>query len=692
MFPSGLVLTLAGKMVFKRIIGSLGLAARRPGFLALVGALLVGFAGLVVGRMPAGEALADASYDYLFRFSGRGATNRVAIIRLDNASYAELGQRRGQRWDRALHARLLNKLKDDGCPLVVLDVFFREPGPPEADAALAAALKRPGKAVLMAEVREAEHPELESASVGLPLSPFIEVAEYGIGKAEAATGGIVRRHWPFPAPQPGYPSLAWTAAGLAGAVLPEQPAEQWLRYYAEGAAWESYSYHLALQKPAGHFTNTVVFIGSWPEREHDPELVEKDKFQTPRARWDRRAVGGVEIMATTFLNLMNRDWLRRAPAWMEAGGLLLIGLLLGALAGSGWRLGPAVAVFIGAATFVSAVLLGHHGDYWFPWLLVVGAQVPCALAVSLVAALAARPTATGPTGTVLMAPLNNGASFPGEPPPAPDYEFIRPALGKGAFGEVWLVRNAIGQWQALKAVYRASFAGNTKPYEAEFHGIQKYKPVSNQHLGLLTVDFVSTQKTAGYFYYVMELGDSRVAEWETRPDTYKPLDLAWACASREKNRLTVRECVRIVIQLADALAFLHEQGLIHRDIKPSNIIFVNGQPKLADVGLVTPERRPEEVTTYAGTPGYMPPPPEPPGTRQADIYGLGMVLYVISTGRAPAYFPDLKTSLVMDAGNAEFMFLNRVILKACAADLTERYASAGELKAALVEVAGRLPA
>ena len=43
----------------------------------------------------------------------------------------------------------------------------------------------------------------------------------------------------------------------------------------------------------------------------------------------------------------------------------------------------------------------------------------------------------------------------------------------------------------------------------------------------------------------------------------------------------------IALSLTRALEHLHAHGLVHRDIKPSNIIFVNGVPKLADIGLVT---------------------------------------------------------------------------------------------------------
>jgi hypothetical protein len=85
----------------------------------------------------------------------------------------------------------------------------------------------------------------------------------------------------------------------------------------------------------------------------------------------------------------------------------------------------------------------------------------------------------------------------------------------------------------------------------------------------------------------------------------------------------------------------------------------------------------------------MPPVPEPPGSVQADIFGLGMVLYVISTGQETQAFPELSNSLV-ESGQADYLLLNPVILKACQIDRSMRYSSAAEMGAALREVQMRV--
>jgi serine/threonine protein kinase len=270
------------------------------------------------------------------------------------------------------------------------------------------------------------------------------------------------------------------------------------------------------------------------------------------------------------------------------------------------------------------------------------------------------------------------------PPEIADYGLVHPPFGKGAYGKVWLARNAVGQWQALKVVYASAFK-EPGPYDREFNGVSHYKPLSDQNRGLLRVDFVSA-KRPDYFFYVMELGDSIEPAWQSNPLSYRPRDLAAELRRSPGGRLPVRECLRIGLALADSLRFLHSQGVTHRDIKPQNIIFVDGEPKLADVGLVAEIRGDDESITYVGTIGYMPPPPERPGTPRADIYALGMVLYVLGTGREPATFPEISTTLAEGSGFMEFVPLNSVILTACQPDPKQRYASAADLHRALAEV------
>lgn len=646
---------------------------------ALGGALTV-LCGWVLWGSPLRERWVNASYDILFRFESRSVTNKVALILMDNAACYNLRQERAK-WDRGLHAELLDKLTDAKCPMVVFDILFQLERDAESDAALAKAIRRHGHVVLMARVTDPQAPIAEAAQLMLPQKLLLEATtNLGIGAVELSD--LPRRHWPFPATEErDFPSLPWKAAQLAGARLSEKSSEQWLRYYGENGAWETISYHLALSNAPGNFTNKIVFIGSSPVHPLEPGIPEEDKFRTPYGK----AVGGVEIMATTFLNLVNGDWLRRPAGWVEALVLLVGGLLLGGgtcfarpLAACCIAVGAAFAVTFGAAS------LSHFTNYWFPWLVITGGQVPCALVFALVTSQFGRKPEPGNETTVVI-PLAQ-ATPALDLPDAPDYKLFDPPFGQGAYGRVWVARNAIGQWQALKAVYLSRFGPHAEPYEREFNGITRYKPISDKHPGLLRVDFVSTKKAAGYFYYVMELGDGLDPGWEKSPTAYRPRDLASVQARAEGRRLPVQECIRIGLVLAEALEFIHRQGLTHRDIKPQNIIFVNGQPKLADVGLVADLLPPDQPRTLVGTPGYMPLHPEPPGTQQADIYGLGMVLYVIRTGREPELFPAVSTTLVEKANPKDFLGLNAVILKACQPDRAQRYASAAQMHAALLEL------
>jgi CHASE2 domain-containing sensor protein len=619
------------------------------------------------------EAWVNGSYDYLFRFGARAVTNKVSLIMMDNEAFDHFHKTRGQ-WDRSLHTRLLNKLADDGCPLVVMDCFFREARGPREDAELSNAMRRQRPLVLMAGLSRISDSRVEGMRPLLPAEPFLSAAgtnNWGVGWFDADTDWIVRRQWPFPSPGP-YPSLAETAARVDGARLSGASQERWLRYYGETGQWTRFSYGSALDQPKNFFRDQIVFIGSEPATSIPGG--DEDKFSTPYTRWTGEAVGGVEINLTAFLNLINDDWLRRPSGWMEGIILAAAGILLGA---GLCQLRPmaalAVAAAAGAAVTLGAVSFSYLTNYWFPWLVIAGGQAPCALAWTFVAARILRPA---------PAPASAAVAGAQPAPEIPGYELHHPPFGQGAYGRVWLARNAQGQWRAVKVIYLANFGQDPDPFEREFKGVSRYKAISDQHPGLLRVDFLS-EKLSGCFYYVMELGDSLEPGWENAPSTYKPHDLAGERSRSPGRRLAIRDCMRIGIKLSHALDFLHQQGLTHRDIKPQNILYVNGQPKLADLGLIAEIRPPDVLRTSVGTPGYMPPPPELPGTPQADIYALGIMLYVLSTGRDTASFPEFATTLIRREDSAEFFALNNIILKACQPDPARRYATAIEMHAAL---------
>lgn len=637
-------------------------------FDAIAGAVLAIIAGGLLWFF--GDAWTNASYDYLFAFADRPVTNRVVVIEMDNGSFANLNQTRGEPWSRELHAQLLDRLADDGCALVVLDCFFRNTNGTAADQHLAAALKRQRAAVLMAQQVKNEDGRFQQAEMLRPAKIFSDAVNDRLGVAffTPDVDKIVRRHWPYPAPGP-YPSLPETAAKLVGATLSDARQERWLRYYGPHGAWTKISYQFATNQPAGFYRNQIVFIGLQPA-DSIPNA-EPDEFSTPYTRWTGAACGGVELNATAFLNLVNGDWLRRWSSQTELSLLIFFGVVLGAGLVSvrfSFAVGAALGIFLLVAA--AAIALSIFSNFWFPWLLVVGAQIPVALGW----AFAARLIHSART----QAELREAGLAP---PKIPGFVLLQPPIGTGAYGSVWLARNRAGEWRAVKTVHLTKFLGNTDPFQREFNGVTKYQSVAGQYPELVRVDHVSEIRN-GFFYYVMELGDSAVAGWEKNPALYQPRDLSRERASRPGGRLPVRECVRIGLQLTEVLERFHQNGLTHRDIKPSNILYVGGRLKFADLGLVSDLRAEEQTRTGVGTSGFMP--PENPGTPQADIYSLGMVLYVLATGKAAAQFPDLATALLADEREAEdFLPLNEIILKACQPSPRDRYASTGALREAL---------
>jgi WD40 repeat protein/tetratricopeptide (TPR) repeat protein len=160
------------------------------------------------------------------------------------------------------------------------------------------------------------------------------------------------------------------------------------------------------------------------------------------------------------------------------------------------------------------------------------------------------------------------------------------------------------------------------------------------------------------------------------------------------GRFDDREAARIGVQVADALAYAHSQGVIHRDIKPSNLLLdEQGTVWVTDFGLAhdaSDENTLTHTGDFLGTLRYVAPERlEGRGDARADIYGLGVTLYELVCGR-PAY-PDADRSLLLhrllhedpprprQINPAIARDLETIILKAMARDPRERYLPAAAM-------------
>lgn len=112
------------------------------------------------------------------------------------------------------------------------------------------------------------------------------------------------------------------------------------------------------------------------------------------------------------------------------------------------------------------------------------------------------------------------------------------------------------------------------------------------------------------------------------------------------SQFTIVERVRLLIQVSQALAYLHRRGIIHRDLKPENVLVVEDTVKVLDFGLAVRREQmhnnPTDEDTVAGTLAYMAPEIllTEPASEKSDLYSLGMVAYETLVGSHPFDISD----------------------------------------------------
>jgi eukaryotic-like serine/threonine-protein kinase len=252
-------------------------------------------------------------------------------------------------------------------------------------------------------------------------------------------------------------------------------------------------------------------------------------------------------------------------------------------------------------------------------------------------------------------------------------------LGKGSMGEVFLAHDPhIDRKVALKVLQKDHLT--SKAIVNRF--IKEAKAIGRlSHPGIVGVYDVG--KDHGTIFIAMEFLEG--------------LPLNEAVRTR---KFGTAEIVNICRQVADALDYAHQRGIVHRDIKPSNLILTeNDQVKLTDFGIAHFEDASLTLKTRSGdilgTPAYMS--PEQISCKgvdnRSDLYSLGVILYELMAGRRPFMgnnlaslfkaITDHKTTPPIKADPSIPKGLNAVILKAIEKDPNRRFQSGAEMVSAL---------
>ncbi len=193
-------------------------------------------------------------------------------------------------------------------------------------------------------------------------------------------------------------------------------------------------------------------------------------------------------------------------------------------------------------------------------------------------------------------------------------------LGRGGMGQVYLAQEELGGRKAALKVLAADLAkdaGFLERFQREIETLSKL-----DHPGI--VRFYESGYENGLYYFAMEYIDGQSLE--------KML--------AERGTIPWPEVLDMTLKICSALRHVHDNGIIHRDIKPPNILISStGEIKLTDFGIarIFAARHLTATGGVVGTAEFLSPEQAAgkPVTKRSDLYSLGVLLYLLLTGRTP---------------------------------------------------------
>jgi serine/threonine-protein kinase len=262
-------------------------------------------------------------------------------------------------------------------------------------------------------------------------------------------------------------------------------------------------------------------------------------------------------------------------------------------------------------------------------------------------------------------------------------------IGAGGMGEVYRARDTrLGRDVAIK-VLPSGFAADpdrTRRFEQEARAVAS---LNHPH--------------------ICQIYDVALRTPNATDDAPSYLVLEYVAGTPLRGPLDANDTLRLALQIAGALEAAHRRGILHRDLKPANIMVTGGDggvdppmAKLLDFGLAkAPLIEGNETCTVegsiAGTAAYMSPEQAQGKTLDArsDIFSFGAVLYERLSGAPPFKGDtsvDVLSAVIRDEPRALSPSPLASIVKRCLEkDLSRRYQSVGELRAALEDVSRRAP-